>query len=202
MLDLNGRIPVAREFYDLSAAKSPAKRRELVNRLLESQGYVNHFTNIYRHLFMPEASTNFEVAYFQLGFDNWIRGKLNENTSYDKLARELITAEMGNRRNVYYDPFGGNANPLAFFQAKEAKPENIAAATAKVFLGIQIECAQCHNHPFARWTRDQFWGTAAFFAGIERTQNNFYSPMREISDRREIAIPNSIPEKVVQATFP
>jgi hypothetical protein len=200
-LDLNGRIPVQQEIYKLTAGKSAIKRRETVDRLLATPGYINHYTNVYRHLFLPEASTNFEVAYFQIGFDNWMRKKLEENTPYDKLARELITAQISNRRDVYYDPFGGTANPLAFFQAKEAKPESIAAATAKVFLGIQIECAQCHNHPFARWSRDQFWGTAAFFAGIERTQNNFYSPMREVADRREIAVPNTEPLKVVQATF-
>ena len=183
MLDLNGRIPLPREVYDLAREKSTHKRRELVNKLLDTPGYVNHFTNVNRHLFLPEASTNFEVAYFQVGFDAWMRKKLSENTPYDKLARDLITAQIGNRREMYYNPYGGTENPLAFFQAKEAKPENVAAATAKIFLGIQIECAQCHNHPFARWSREQFWGTAAFFAGIERTQNNFYAPMREIADK-------------------
>jgi len=47
--------------------------------------------------------------------------------------------------------------PLAFFAVKDAKPENLAAVTTRIFLGIQIECAQCHNHPFAKWTREQFW---------------------------------------------
>src|SRR5262245_60291239 len=131
MLDLNGRIPVQREIYDLTGKTSPNKRREVVEKLLASQGYNNHFTNVYRHLFLPEASTNFEVAYFQIGFDNWMRKKLEENTSYDKLARELITAQISNRRDVYYDAYGGTPTPLAFFQPKEAKPRNLARAPAK-----------------------------------------------------------------------
>jgi hypothetical protein len=66
-------------------------------------------------------------------------------------------------------------------------------------MGVNIECAQCHDHPFARWSREQFWNTAAFFAGIERSGPQFYQPLREIDDRREIAIPNT--ELVVQAAF-
>src|SRR5207244_1062670 len=100
--------------------------------------------------YLPEASANIELTYFQFGFDNWLRKKFQNNTGYDVIARELITSEIGNRRNQYVNPFGGQENPLAFFSVKEAKPENVAAATAKIFLGIQIECAQCHDHPFAR----------------------------------------------------
>src|SRR5213076_2810501 len=91
------------------------------------------------------------------------------------------------------DPEAGQANrqaltPIAFYQAKEGKPENLAAATSRLFMGIQIECAQCHNHPFARWSRDQFWGLAAFFGGIELSSGG---GLREVLDRREMLIPNS-----------
>src|SRR5262249_5716968 len=86
------------------------------------------------------------------------------------------------------------------YYAKEAKPENLAAATARLFLGVQLDCAQCHDHPFAKWSRDQFWGLAGFFAGIETTQPNaFFAPLREVFDRRELVIPNT--DRVVQATF-
>src|SRR5262245_60324958 len=136
-----------------------------------------------------------------IGFDAWLRKKVADNTPWDKLARDLISAPIGQDRNNNYDNdiFSGRESPRAFFQAKEGKPENVAAATARIFLGIHIECAQCHNHPFAQWSREQFWSTAAFFAGIERQQQNFYSPLREIYDRREVSIPNT--EKVVQAAF-
>ncbi|HEV3142818.1 MAG TPA: DUF1549 and DUF1553 domain-containing protein [Gemmataceae bacterium] len=202
MVDVVGRIPLTSEYYNFMGDKSAAKRHEMVDKLLDTPGYVNHFTNIWRTLLMPEASTDFNIAYMQIGFDNWLQRQMRENKPYDQFVRDLITAPIGQRRNEQYvDVFSGRENPLAFFAAKDAKPENIAAATARIFLGINIECAQCHNHPFARWSREQFWGTAAFFAGIERQGTQFYQPMREVYDRREISIPNDPKEKVVQASF-
>ena len=90
---------------------------------------------------------------------------------------------------------------MAYYLAKEAKPENLAAGAARTFLGIRIECAQCHDHPFARWKREQFWSYAAFFGGIQKPgpTDNVFGPIREVSDRRELAIPGT--EKVVQASF-
>ena len=202
MVDVVGRIPLPREYYDFTGDKSVARRRAEVDKLLDSPGYVNHFTNIWRTLLMPEASTDFNVAYMQIGFDAWLRHQLRDNKPYDQFVRDLITAPIGQKRNQQYvDVFSGQENPVAFFNAKDAKPENIAAATARIFLGINIECAQCHNHPFARWSREQFWGMAGFFAGIERQGTQFYMPLREVYDRREISIPNDPKEKVVQAAF-
>jgi hypothetical protein len=202
MVDVVGRIPLPKEYYEFTGDKSAAKRRTEVETLLSEPGYVNHFTNIWRTLLMPEASTDFNVAYMQIGFDAWLRHQLRDNKPYDQFVRDLITAPIGQKRNQQYvDVFSGQENPVAFFSAKDAKPENIAAATARIFLGINIECAQCHNHPFARWSREQFWGMASFFAGIERQGTQFYMPLREVYDRREISIPNDPKEKVVQASF-
>lgn len=202
-LDLAGRIPLPSEVHAFLNDQSPNKRRELVDHLLDGPGYVNRFTDVWRQLLLPEASTNFEVAYLQIGFDAWLRKKLRDNTSWDKLARELINTRINPDPNgqTYYNPiFSDRESPIVYFQAKEGKPENIAAATARAFLGVNIECAQCHDHPFARWSREQFWSTAAFFAGIERNgPPSIYTPLREVLDRREIAIPNT--EKVVQAAF-
>ena len=91
-------------------------------------------------------------------------------------------------------------SPFAFYMAKEGKPENLAASTARAFLGIRIECAQCHDHPFGRWKREAFWGYAAFFGGIEKPgPADAFGPIRETPDRRELKIPGS--EKVVRASF-
>src|SRR5262249_3798651 len=85
--------------------------------------------------------------------------------------------------------------------AKEMKPENLAASSARLFLGIKMECAQCHNHPFAEWKREQFWGYAAFFAGVRgQVRDDFVNPLQEAPERRELTIPGS--DKVVQAAFP
>ena len=201
-LDLVGRVPLPQEVHAFLADKSPDKRRKVVDRLLKTPGHVNHFTNVWRHLLLPETSANLEIRFLQPGFEFWLQEKLRANTPYDKMVYELLTTpiDTGRGRNTPQPGLPGNGgNPLAFFQAKEGKPENLAAATARVFMGVQIECAQCHNHPFARWTRDQFWGMAAFFGGIERTGPNVFNPVREVIDRRELAIPNS--DRVVQASF-
>ena len=111
---------------------------------------------------------------------------------------------FGNPQNGAVPPpaYGGgdNSSASAFYMVKEGKPENLAAATARLFLGARLECAQCHDHPFARWKREQFWGLAAFFAGLRTPQGQgFFGPISEVSDRREITMAGT--DRVVQANF-
>ena len=86
------------------------------------------------------------------------------------MVRELLTVPMANvqmmlnRRNAQEI----KPSPFAYIAAKDGKPENLAASASRLFLGIRLECAQCHNHPFAKWKRDEFWGLAAFFSGVQR----------------------------------
>src|SRR5438552_17507311 len=127
-------------------------------------------------------------------FDNWLRQSLTRNLSYDQMVRELLTTPIGNDAGRLFNPGmqQGPPNPLAFYVTKELKPENLAASTSRMFLGVRLECAQCHNHPFANWKRDQFWSYAAFFAGIQRqNQGDFVAPGRESLDKREIAVPGT-----------
>ena len=84
--------------------------------------------------------------------------------------------------------------------AKDGKPENLAASASRLFLGVRIECAQCHNHPFAKWKREEFWGLAAFFAGVDKQgKDEGNGPIRESANRHELAIPGV--NKIVQASF-
>jgi hypothetical protein len=204
---LVGRIPLPSEVYAFLEDKDHGKRAKLVDRLLASPGYANHFATVWRGWLIPEAMTRFEVAALVPGFEAWLRKRLSENVAYDKIVTELLTTPLAPPRqaNAPFQPAGEDAifgaqGPLAFYYAKDAKPENLASATAGLFLGVQLGCAQCHDHPFAKWSRDQFWGLAGFFAGVEKTQpNNDFGPLREVLDRRELAIPNT--DQVVQATF-
>ena len=80
---------------------------------------------------------------------------------------------------------------IAFYQANEAKPENVGAAVSRLFLGIKLECAQCHNHPFNDWKREQFWSMAAFFSGINgKVQNEPF--IRECSPGNDCNFPDPI----------
>jgi len=83
-------------------------------------------------------------------------------------------------------------SPAAFYAAKGGKPETLAADSARAFLGLRLECAQCHNHPFAKWRREEFWGFAAFFAGVpQASEDGVARPVREDANRRELTIPGT-----------
>jgi hypothetical protein len=118
------------------------------------------------------------------------------------MVRELLTARVGLGAAFRGDPQSPpDFNALAFYQANEMKPDNLAAATSRLFLGVKLECAQCHNHPFARWTRKQFWEFTAFFAGIkpQRIGDGVFTPASEDPSVHEVTLPGT--EKTVQARF-
>ncbi|HZY88740.1 MAG TPA: DUF1549 and DUF1553 domain-containing protein [Gemmataceae bacterium] len=203
-LDVVGRVPAVSEARRFLKAGTPDKRRRELERLLDSPGYINHFTNVWRDLLMPEANADFQRRYLVPGVESWLRRHFTENTPYDKMVRELITLKVTSGRDAMQeiqDLYNGRGDsPIGFYMAKEGKPENLAASTARLFLGVRLECAQCHDHPFGGWTRDEFWGQAAFFAGIKGPRGDFYfGQLREVGDRRELPIPGT--ERVAQARF-
>ena len=201
-LDLVGKVATVAEVRAFLDDPAPDKRERLVERLLESPAYVKHFTRVWRGLLLPEADNDFNVRFLAYDFDAWLRRQVAENVGLDALARGIVAAPLGEKdqRQVNLFQLQGEPSPLAFYIAKEGKPENLAASTARMFLGVRIECAQCHDHPFAKWTRDQFWGYAAFFGGIQKTgDQDGFGPIREVSDRRELAIPGT--DRIAQAGF-
>jgi hypothetical protein len=198
-LALGGRVPAAAEVRAFLADTDPDKRAKAVDRLLGSAAYTNHMTAVWRGWLLPEAQTNFEVANAVPAFEAWLRGRFQANIPFDRFVTELLSAPLDGRRPA---GLGRNADdpdvaagPVAFYVAKDGKPENLAAATARLFLGVRLECAQCHDHPFARWKREQFWGLAAFYGGVSRANG----ALHEVFDRRELLIPNK--ELAVSATF-
>ncbi len=164
-LDLIGKIPTAAEARDFLDDPSKNKRLALVERLLDSPAYTTRATEIWRRLLLPEADTEDVARQFAGNFEAWLRKKVIEEAGYDRIVREILTAKLGGRNaDARHEP--ARSVPAAYYLAKERKPENLAAGVARVFLGIRLECAQCHNHPFASWKREQFWSFAAFFAEV------------------------------------
>jgi hypothetical protein len=200
-LDLTGRIPRPSDVHQFLADPSPDKRRRAIDRLLDDPRYAIHFANVWRAELLSEAAANPGANLFQPGFEAWLRQRLHAGIRYDALVRELlrvpIAAAGQGSEPVLRDPT--RPNPLAFFAVKEARPENLAAAVTRTFLGIRLECAQCHDHPFAKWKQEQFWMQAAFFAGIEREGNSIFAPLVETVGRREIAPGEGRPK--LAATF-
>ena len=89
-----------------------------------------------------------------------------QNVGYDRMVREILLAAQPRRRGQPIDVMNvpDRLTPIAFDLANDGKPENLAGSTARLFLAVKLECAQCHNHPHAEWTQDQFWSYAAFLA--------------------------------------
>jgi hypothetical protein len=153
-LDLIGRVPTVAEVRAFLADPAPDRRARLVDRLLASPAHDRHMATVWRRAWLPQADA---PAFARLadGFEDWVELRLRDRVPYDRIAREAITRVVEE---------GVGVSPAAFRTAAEHKPENLAANVSRAFLGVNLDCAQCHDHPFARWTRDQFWETAAFFA--------------------------------------
>ncbi|HEX5272789.1 MAG TPA: DUF1553 domain-containing protein [Gemmataceae bacterium] len=197
-LDVGGRIPSVMDARLFFAEKSPDKRHKAVDKLLDSPLYATHFAAVWRSLMMPDDNSPFAQGVGPQ-LEAWLKARLRENAHYDKMVREIITAPVvGNRPMMANGRGGVEPSPLPFYQAQEMKPENLAGVTARLFLGVKIECAQCHNHPFAKWKREQFWEYAAFFSGIQ-TPPGQGGRVADAAERHEIKISGT--DKVVQARF-
>jgi hypothetical protein len=198
-IDVAGKTPTVMLARSFLADTAPDKRHKLVEDLLDGPGYVHHFASVWRTAWLPEAENNFQTRFAIVGFDAWLRQKLTDNVPYDQMVREVLTTPVSSGRNGAFQK-AREATPYGFFWAKEMKPESLSSATTRLFLGIRLECAQCHDHPFAKWKRDQFWNMTAFFAGIQpRTSDGFIVQVRDVPDRRELAIPGT--DRVAQAMF-
>ena len=201
-LDLAGRVPSVAEARRFLADRRPDRRTRLIDELLDGPRYGMHFSRVYRALWLPESASTIQGIILAPGFENWLRKHLSANTPFDQVVRELLTVPLpGNQiQGVIEQSFLGKPTPLGFYLAKEAKAENLAAGTSRLFLGIKLECAQCHNHPFNDWKREQFWSMAAFFSGVSgKVQDEFTVPNAEKPASRSIKIPTT--ETVIQASF-
>ncbi|HEV8062488.1 MAG TPA: DUF1549 domain-containing protein, partial [Gemmataceae bacterium] len=199
-LDLTGRIPSIVEIRDFLDDPRPDKRRLWVERILRAasddpsyrDAYCNHFANVWRSWLL--TPTNRDASFQQPALELWLRQRLKANVGYDQMVRNLLTQEplLPNQRG---GPDDGSAS--AFYSANDLQPENLAASTSRLFLGVKLECAQCHAHPFAKWTREQFWEYAAFFADVP--QPNRPNQTGKPDPRDGIKIMGT--EKVVKARF-
>jgi hypothetical protein len=147
-LDLTGTIPSVAEARDFLDSTSASKREQLVRTLLDDKRYSEHNGRLWARTLAPAGNTRGQL-------ENWLRGEFRKNTPIDVVARSVITATG--------DP--NAASGASFYTAVGFTPERVAEAVGRGLLGVRLGCAQCHNHPFAPWTQEDFWGLAAFFAG-------------------------------------
>src|SRR5581483_1054465 len=200
-LDVVGRAPKVAETREFLDDRSPDKRPRLVEKLLNTPGHAAHFAAVTRAMWIPNSTTNPQFAGFGFQLEPWLRNHFRENTPADVVVRKLLTVRVqvnnpnANFRFVQGNPNDPDSQALAgFYGANEGKAENLGAAVSRLFLGIKLECAQCHDHPFAPYTKEQFWEFAAFFgefAPLPATRPTEAAPAEPQFRLNRLTIPNT-----------
>lgn len=190
-LDLAGVIPTVSESRQFLDDTSADKRQSLIDELLRSPRHSTHLATTWRNLILPD---DFDPAQFDraAGLQTWLREQFVTNLRYDRIVSEFLTAS-GNEDD----------GPAIFYRSLQVKPEKLAASTAQIFLGLQIQCAQCHDHPFDSWTQEDFWGYAAFFAQLRQPpeeQSMMEAFRLEDLAEGDVVLPDT--EQVVLPKFP
>lgn len=157
-LDVIGRIPTHDEAVAFLESKKPDKRAALIDRLLASDGYVHHFFNYWADVLRAQ-SQGIGSDLGSQAYLNYLRESLRQNKPYDKLVRELVATEG--------DVFDSGA--IGYYLRDRGMPLDNLSNTTRIFLGTRMECAQCHNHPFDRWTQMDFYKMAAFTHNMSAT---------------------------------
>ncbi len=163
-LDVIGRLPTPEETRRFLADPSPDRRARLVDRLLDRPEYADHWANKWMDLLRPNPYRVGIKAVLNL--DGWIRDSFRRNIPYDQFVREIVTASGST-----FDQ-----GPATIFRDRR-EPEEIAPLVSQLFLGIRLECAKCHHHPFESWDQSQFYEFSAFFARIGRKGTGLSPPI-------------------------
>jgi hypothetical protein len=152
------------------------KREELIDRLVGSEAFVEHWTNKWADLL--QVNRKFLGDQGAAAFRKWIREAVASNMPYDKFAHAVLTA---NGSNV--------ENPPASYYKVLRTPDAVMENTTQLFLAIRFNCNKCHDHPFERWTQDQYYQLAAYFAQIDRKEDPKYRGQRIGGTAVEGAVP-------------
>lgn len=152
-LDITGAIPSYQATRRFLTSTDPNKRQELIDKLLSSDGYASHFFNYWADTLRYTDSLNNNVRGEH--YRQWIKQSLAENKPWDEMVHEMISAEG----LIWENPATG------YLQRDANMPLDNMNNTVRIFLGTRIGCAQCHDHPFDRWTQKEFYQMAAFTYG-------------------------------------
>jgi hypothetical protein len=152
-LDLIGHLPAPADVEEFLADKSPGKREKLVDRLLGLPQFGEHWGKYWGDVFRYHATNQKPNQTLLFQEDDWFAEQINANRSWSQIAHDILTAQGID-----------SEAPQGFFIAlHDGDPAELAGEASRVFLGTQIACAQCHDHPYDPWKRDQFHELAAFF---------------------------------------
>jgi hypothetical protein len=155
-IDIAGRLPTIDESQKFVADKDPAKRAAWIDHLLASTDYADYFANKWSTVLRNKR----ERDTFKRGtyaFHEWIRGSLHNNTPYDEFVRDILAASG----EVSSHP------PVTWYREVKDDTQQLEDS-AQLFLGMRIQCARCHHHPYEKWSQEDYYGFAAFFSRVGR----------------------------------
>jgi len=156
-LDLTGTLPSPDRVRAFLSDPDPKKREKLVDALLETPEYSYFFANRWADVLRVKRGNQAARAYGTFSFHGWIRDSIAQDKPYDQFAREILAA-IGDETK---------APPTVWYRDLQ-KPEQFVDDACQLFLGVRMACAQCHHHPYEKWSQDDYWGMAAFFGMIGR----------------------------------
>lgn len=155
-VDIAGRLPTLEEAEAFLQDADPNKRDRLVNRLLDSSDYAENFANKWAAILRNKRRSDLDKP-ATFAFHEWIREAMLENMPYDEFVRSIIAATGEPSKNP----------PAAWYrEVRDASAQ--VEDTAQLFLGLRIQCARCHHHPFEKWSQEDYYGVAAFFSQVGR----------------------------------
>ena len=155
-LDIAGRLPTPEEAKLFLASEAPNKRDEVIDRLLRSPEYADYFANKWTAMLKNRRDDASDIT-SNFAFFAWVRDGLLANKPYDQMVRELLAATG----TVIANP------PVAWYK-RVKEPKQQLEDVAQLFLGVRMQCCQCHHHPFERWSQDDYYSFAAFFTQVGR----------------------------------
>ncbi len=177
-LDLLGRIPTMEEARKFLADESPRKRSVLTEELLEHEDYVRNFTTVWSNNCIGRGAPQ-RVS--RTGMEKFFREAFARNRPWNEIVVDIVTA------SGHYEENGAVNYTLAQLQNADEGVQ-LTAMTARLFLGLQVQCTQCHNHPFNKWQQDQFWEYNSFFRQVGKIDHRKLDPNtgRMVDDYSEV----------------
>jgi hypothetical protein len=154
-LDLTGTLPTPEQIRAFLADPDPNKRDRLVDRLLESPEYAYYFASKWADILRVKRGNQQNRAYGTFAFHEWIRNAITGDLPYDQFAREILAA-VGDETKC---------PPTVWYREVQTADQFVDNAS-QVFLGMRMQCAQCHHHPYEKWSQDDYWGFAAFYGRV------------------------------------
>ncbi|OWK34705.1 DUF1549 domain-containing protein [Fimbriiglobus ruber] len=158
-LDITGTLPTAEVVRQFVTANDSAKRDKLIDRLVETPEYAYLFANKWADVLRVKRRNQTERAPGTFAFHSWIRDAVAADKPYDEFVRDIVCA-IGDETK----------SPPTVWYKEVATPEQFVDDVSQVFLGQRLACANCHHHPYEKWTQDDYWGIAAFFARVGKKQ--------------------------------